>query len=261
MTMLAFQIVVALIIAGCADAFSSVGSSVKPMTRGDLSMKIFDHAKREAFKTYEIPDDYVLSVNTIRANPGARHRFLRVGRGIAAGQGASCGRGMRGQKSRKGNGAGVRAGFEGGQTALYRRLPKYVGRTMRGHTKTIYELVKIDMLNAAADGSEIDMSQLMEMGVMTKANKGRKIYKVIGGDIELTAKNVVVKAHKFTESARAAIEANGGSCILMSPTRAGVTLEQGQADQAVLDAGRLEKLVVLRALKAKRDLAKEMASQ
>ena len=222
--------------------------------------------------------DYVLSVNTIRANPGARHRFLRVGRGIAAGQGASCGRGMRGQKSRKGNGAGVRAGFEGGQTALYRRLPKYVGRTMRGHTKTIYELVKIDMLNAAADGSEIDMSQLMEMGVMTKANKGRKIYKVhlthihtihtihtihnihtihtihtiytthpthttytihtihtiykvIGGDIELTAKNVVVKAHKFTESARAAIEANGGSCILMSPTRAGVTLEQGQADQ------------------------------
>ena len=66
-----------------------------------------------------------MSVNTIQANPGARKRFLRVGRGIAAGQGASCGRGMRGQKSRSGKGGKVRPGFEGGQTALYRRLPKY----------------------------------------------------------------------------------------------------------------------------------------
>lgn len=68
---------------------------------------------------------------------------MRVGRGIAAGQGASCGRGMRGQKSRKGNGAGVRAGFEGGQTALYRRLPKYQGSPQKGHTKTVYELIKL----------------------------------------------------------------------------------------------------------------------
>jgi len=259
MTKLALQIIFALIFAGCIDAFQSTGSSVKAVTKGDISMKIFDWKAREAFKTFEIPDDYVLSVNTIKANPGARKRFLRVGRGIAAGQGASCGRGMRGQKSRKGNGGGVRPGFEGGQTALYRRLPKYVGRTMRGHTKTEYELIKLDMLNGVGEGSEVDMSTLLDLGVMTKANKGRKIYKVIGGDEDLTTKGLTVKAHKFTESARSAIEAAGGSCIVMSPTRAGVTLDDAQAMQAVLDAGRLEKLKALRVLKAKRDLAKEMA--
>lgn len=248
-----------MIFAGCTDAFGSTGSSVKAVTRGDISMKIFDWKQREAFKTFEIPEDYVLSVNTIRANPGARKRFLRVGRGIAAGQGASCGRGMRGQKSRSGNGAGVRAGFEGGQTALYRRLPKFVGKPMKGHTKTVYELIKLDMLNGIGEGSEVDMSTLLDLGVVTKANKGRKIYKVIGGDEELTAKNLVVKAHKFTESARSAIEAAGGSCILMSPTRAGITLEQATADTAVLDAARLEKLKALRILKKKRNLAKELA--
>ena len=63
--------------------------------------------------------DYVLSPTTIRPIPGSRKRFLRVGRGIAAGQGASCGRGMRGQKSRSGEGGGIRNGMEGGQTPLY----------------------------------------------------------------------------------------------------------------------------------------------
>lgn len=219
-------------------------------------MKIFDWKKREAFKSYEISDDYVLSVNTLSPIPGSRKRFLRVGRGIAAGQGGSCGRGMRGQKSRSGKGGKIRGGFEGGQTPLYRRLPKYVGRTMRGHTKTEYELIKLDVLNEVADGSEVTFETLKEMGAITKANKGRKIYKVIGGTDELTTKNLVVKAHKFTESARSAIEAAGGSCVLMSPTRAGITLEVAEADKAEKAAADLVKLKALRELKAKRDLAK-----
>lgn len=77
-----------------------------------------------------------IRVDTLKSAPGSRHRHKRKGRGIAAGQGASCGFGMRGQKSR--SGPGVRAGFEGGQTALYRRLPKLVGRPMGpGHTKKV----------------------------------------------------------------------------------------------------------------------------
>ena len=77
-----------------------------------------------------------VAVDTLKPAPGSRHRHKRKGRGIAAGQGASCGFGMRGQKSR--SGPGVRAGFEGGQTALYRRLPKLVGRPMGpGHTKKV----------------------------------------------------------------------------------------------------------------------------
>lgn len=75
--------------------------------------------------------------DTLKSAPGSRHRHKRKGRGIAAGQGASCGFGMRGQKSR--SGPSVRAGFEGGQTALYRRLPKMVGTPMGpGHTKKVH---------------------------------------------------------------------------------------------------------------------------
>lgn len=253
-------ICVAFLLIGCTTAFRPTTSAgVTKSASTDLSMKIFDWKQRDAMAKYELPDDYVLSVNTIRANPGARKRFLRVGRGIAAGQGGSCGRGMRGQKSRSGNGAGVRAGFEGGQTPLYRRLPKYVGKPMRSHVKTIYELIKLDVFNAVAANSEVDASSLLEAGIITKANKGRTVYKVIGGDEELKVKGLTVKAHKFTESARAAIEAAGGTCILMSPTRAGITLEQGTADKAVLTAERLVKLKALRALKKTRDLAKASA--
>jgi large subunit ribosomal protein L15 len=164
---------------------------------------------------------------------------------------------MRGQKSRKGNGGGVRPGFEGGQTPLYRRLPKFVGKPMKGHTKTEYELVKIATLNELAEGSTVDYTNLLEMGLITKANKGRKIIKVLGGnegDV-LTVKGLTVKAHAFTESAKAAIEANGGTCILMSPTTP-VPLEESLAAKAIVKAENLVKLKALRRLKAERDLAK-----
>lgn len=90
-------------------------------------------------------------VDTLKSSPGSRHRHKRKGRGISAGQGASCGFGMRGQKSR--SGPGVRAGFEGGQTALYRRLPKLVGRPMGpGHTKKVSRC----MLTEAESGVGVD---------------------------------------------------------------------------------------------------------
>jgi large subunit ribosomal protein L15 len=201
--------------------------------------------------------DYVLSVNTISSVPGSRKKFLRVGRGIAAGQGKTCGRGMRGQKSRSGEGGGVRPGFEGGQTALYRRLPKFVGKPHKGHTKTVYELIKLDDLNGLAEGATVDFSTLFEAGVVTKSNKGRDIYKVVG-DGELTVKGLIVKAHAFTASARAAIEAAGGSCIILSPSRH-IPLEDALAETAVLDAERLRKLQALRELKAKTAAMKEAA--
>lgn len=139
---------------------------------------------------------------------------------------------MRGQKSRSGEGGGVRPGFEGGQTALYRRLPKFVGKPMKGHTKLEYELIKLEFLNECKEGSTVDIASLVEQGVATKANKQRNQAKVIGNG-ELTVKNLTVKAHAFTESARAAIEANGGTCILMSPTRP-IPLEQVGNDTHVI---------------------------
>jgi large subunit ribosomal protein L15 len=217
-------------------------------------MKIFDHKKREEFAKWEIPDDYNLNVNTLFPIPGSRKKFLRVGRGNAAGQGKSCGRGMRGQSSRSGEGKGSRAGFEGGQIPLYRRLPKFVGKP-RNHAsggklkKTEYTLIKLDMLNEVAEGSTVDFSVLEQAGVATKANKGITIQKVVGNG-ELNTKNLIVKAHKFTESAKQAIEANGGTCVIMSPTRP-VPLEEALADRAKVDEANLVKLKALREMKAK----------
>jgi large subunit ribosomal protein L15 len=137
---------------------------------------------------------------------------------------------------------------------LYRRLPKFVGKPMKGHTKTEYELIKLDMLNQCKDGSTVDFEALVAQGVATKANKGVSIQKVVGSG-ELSVKGLTVKAHAFTESAKAAIEANGGTCLIMSPTRP-IPLEQAEAEKATVAAEKLVKLKELRVKKAARDAAK-----
>lgn len=220
-----------------------------------LEMKIFDWKRRQTYDgEAEIPADYVLSVNTIQSVPGSRKKFLRVGRGISAGQGKTCGRGMRGQKSRSGEGGGVRPGFEGGQTPLYRRLPKFVGKPMKNHKKEKFELIKLEMLNACDEGSTVDYALLMEKGVATKPNKKRKIFKVLGNG-ELTVKGLTVRAHAFSESAKSAIEAAGGTCVTLSKTRH-IPIEEALAIKAEKEAAALVKLKELRALKVKRDEAK-----
>eukprot|EP00595_Chromulina_sp_UTEXLB2642_P002312 CAMPEP_0196765588 /NCGR_PEP_ID=MMETSP1095-20130614/9853_1 /TAXON_ID=96789 ORGANISM="Chromulina nebulosa, Strain UTEXLB2642" /NCGR_SAMPLE_ID=MMETSP1095 /ASSEMBLY_ACC=CAM_ASM_000446 /LENGTH=189 /DNA_ID=CAMNT_0042123883 /DNA_START=169 /DNA_END=738 /DNA_ORIENTATION=+ len=180
-------------------------------------MKIFDWKKREEFETYVVPDDYIPFVNTIRAIPGSREKFKRVGRGISAGQGKTCGRGMRGQKSRSGEGKGTRPGFEGGQTPLYRRIPKIQGSPQKGHTKTEYSLIKLDMLNQLADkeNNSVDVSVLQEAGILTKQK--HSLAKVVGGG-ELTVKGLTVKAHAFTQSAKDAIESAGGQWVVLPKT-------------------------------------------
>ncbi|CAM9101760.1 unnamed protein product [Choristocarpus tenellus] len=186
-------------------------------------MKIFDWKRRTN------PDGMVLdqlSPDTLKHAPGARHRKKRKGRGISAGQGASCGFGMRGQKSR--SGVGVRAGFEGGQQPLYRRLPKYVGRPMGpGHTKKKFNLIKIEALNSAEAGSVVSFESLLESGATTKTkHRWHKI--VAGGDLNVSG--LTVQAHGFTKGAVEAIEANNGKCQLLSPTTNEV-LDMGDGDE------------------------------
>jgi large subunit ribosomal protein L15 len=161
---------------------------------------------------------------------------------------------MRGQKSRKGEGAGVRPGFEGGQTALYRRLPKLVGKPMKSHKKTKFSLIKISMLNQVEDGSEVDFDYLFERGFATKVARKKRLFKVVGGE-ELTVKNLVVRAHGFTASARAAIEENGGRCVLMSRTKP-ITIEEAAKERKALRTAQNKRLKERRALKAKSLLAK-----
>ena len=161
---------------------------------------------------------------------------------------------MRGQNSR--SGGGVRPGFEGGQTPLYRRIPKFVGRPQKGHEKTEYELVSIDLLNRFTENEAVDTWALPEQGHMTKPNKSRKLYKVVGGS-EFTVPNLTVRAHAFTSSAKAAIEGLGGACIVMSPTLP-IPLAEALVQKAALKASLLVKLKERRKLKAKTAALKNM---
>ena len=118
-----------------------------------LTMKMFDWKRREADESaINDLDDFEFTLDNLKPAPGSRQSKKRKGRGIAAGQGATCGFGMRGQKSRSGR--SVRPGFQGGQNPLYRSLPKFTGRpTGPGHTKKIYNIIKLDQLNSVAPGS------------------------------------------------------------------------------------------------------------
>ncbi|MEM9946314.1 MAG: 50S ribosomal protein L15 [Cyanobacteria bacterium P01_D01_bin.36] len=136
---------------------------------------------------------------------GSKKRRNRKGRGIAAGQGASCGFGMRGQKSR--SGSGTRPGFEGGQLPLYRRIPKLKHFTIVN--QNVYTVINVKGL-ADLPAGEVTMDSLLEAGVLT-SNDGP--LKVLGDGEISTALNV--KAAAFTKSAKAKIEAAGGSCEIV----------------------------------------------
>ena len=123
----------------------------------------------------------------------------RVGRGVGSGLGKTSGRGHKGQKSR--SGGGVRRGFEGGQTPLYRRLPKRGFTNI--HAKN-YTEVTLTMLNRAKS-EEVTAESLLADGIINKINDG---IVVIGtGSLE---KKLTVKAKRFTKSAQEKIEALGG---------------------------------------------------
>ena len=123
----------------------------------------------------------------------------RVGRGMGSGLGKTSGRGHKGQKAR--SGGGVRRGFEGGQTPLYRRLPK------RGFTNihaNKYTEVTLSMLNKS-EATEVTADTLLAEGIIGKVNDGIVILGT--GNLE---KKLTVKAKRFTKSAKEKIEAVGG---------------------------------------------------
>lgn len=144
-----------------------------------------------------------MRIHTVTHQSGARKRPRRVGRGISAGQGASCGFGMRGQKSRSGR--GTRPGFEGGQMPLYRRLPKLKHFTVINPKH--YTTINVGKLASLPANTEVTLASLMESGLITTNDGPLKIL----GDGELNV-SLNVKAAAFTASARQAIEAAGGQC-------------------------------------------------
>ena len=134
---------------------------------------------------------------------GARRSRKRIGRGDAAGQGSTAGRGMKGQKSRSGR--GPRVGFEGGQFPIIKGLP--MRRGFNNIFKTHYSLVKLETLeDTFNNGDTVTPQTLVERGCVRNLNQPVKI---VGGG-ELT-KALTVVADKFTRTAREAIAAANGS--------------------------------------------------
>ena len=123
----------------------------------------------------------------------------RVGRGIGSGLGKTSARGQKGQKAR--SGGGVRRGFEGGQTPLYRRLPKRGFTNI--HAKT-YTEVTFKMLNKVKN-TDVTAESLLEEGIIGKINDG--IVVLGNGNLE---KKLTVKATRFTKAAAEKIQAAGG---------------------------------------------------
>lgn len=141
-----------------------------------------------------------MKLNELKNVEGAKTEGFRKGRGMGSGNGKNCGTGNKGQKSRSG---GLKApGFEGGQTPLYRRLPKF-GFTNNAHKE--YAIVNVGSLNKFKEGTVVTSALLIEEGLVKKEYDGVKVL----GNGELSVK-LTVKANKFSKSAKAAIEKAGG---------------------------------------------------
>jgi len=140
-----------------------------------------------------------MKLNSISPGPGSKKPRLRVGRGASAGQGKTCGRGVKGQRARKGGYHKV--GFEGGQMPLQRRLPKFGFRS--AIAPRVAE-VRLNELALVADGV-VDLESLKKAGVVPANSLKAKI--VLSGEIKAA---VTVKGVGVTKGARAAIEAAGG---------------------------------------------------
>ena len=142
-----------------------------------------------------------MKLHELKSAEGSRKERNRVGRGSSSGNGKTSGRGQKGQNSR--SGGGVRLGFEGGQTPLFRRLPK---RGFTNINRKEYAIVNLETLNRFEDGTEVTPAMLVESGIIKAEKSG---IKVLGnGQVE---RKLTVKASKFSQAAKDAIEAAGGS--------------------------------------------------
>ena len=140
-----------------------------------------------------------MRLNSIKPARGAKRPRLRVGRGASAGQGKTCGRGVKGQRARKGGYHKV--GFEGGQMPLQRRLPKTGFRSAIKPTRAEVRLSELESLLADV----IDLKALIEAGIVPVQTERAKV--ILSGELK---RAVNLKGVAVTKGARAAIEAAGG---------------------------------------------------
>lgn len=143
-----------------------------------------------------------MKLHELKYTEGSRKEAFRVGRGIGSGNGKTSGKGHKGQNSR--SGGGVRPGFEGGQTPIYRRISK---RGFTNNDKVIYSIVNLGDINEAFnDGDKVCPNCLLGAGLVRKEQDGVKI--LANGTL---TKKLHISAHKFSKAAEEAILAAGGS--------------------------------------------------
>ena len=141
-----------------------------------------------------------MKLHELSPAPGSVRDVKRIGRGHGSGNGKTAGKGHKGQKARAGR--GIRAGFEGGQMPLHRRVPK---RGFNNIFATPYTAINVAILNRFEDGATVTAEALQEAGIIKSAPNG---VKVLGnGKLE---KKLTVQVAAFSESAKAKIEAAGG---------------------------------------------------
>ena len=144
-----------------------------------------------------------MKLNELKPVEGARHYKKRVGRGSGSGMGKTATRGHKGQNAR--SGGGVRPGFEGGQTPLFKRLPK---RGFTNVNRIDYAVINVEDLNCFEAGSVVDTAALKAKGLINKEYEGVKVL----GDGELNVA-LTVKAKKFSKSASEKISADRKSVV------------------------------------------------
>ena len=141
-----------------------------------------------------------MKLHELSPAPGSVRDVKRIGRGHGSGNGKTAGKGHKGQKARAGR--GIRAGFEGGQMPLHRRIPK---RGFNNIFATPYTTINVAILNRFVDGAVVNTEALLNAGIIKKAPYGVKI--LGNGKIE---KSLTVQVAAYSESAKAKIEAAGG---------------------------------------------------
>src|SRR5229473_4249575 len=153
-----------------------------------------------AIKSTSEATETTMQLHDLKPAAGAHRKARRIGRGTGSGRGKTSGRGQKGQNARS---EGFRLGFEGGQMPLSQRIPKLPG--FKNPFKRIYSVVNLSKLSRFPDGSTVDAATLAEAGLV---RAGLEV-KVLGtGDLD---RKLTVVAHAFSSSARAAIEARGGT--------------------------------------------------
>lgn len=146
-----------------------------------------------------------MKLHTLKYNEGARKNRKRLGRGHATGTGKTSGKGHKGQNAR--SGGGVALGFEGGQTPLYKRIPK---RGFNNINRINHAVLNLDSLNVFEDGSVVTIETLLEKRIINKKLDG---VKVLGqGTLE---KKLTVQVNAYSKSAQEAIEKLGGKAEVL----------------------------------------------